>query len=302
MEKMPDRKAGALAAAIAAYVIFGFSFMASSIAMESISPSMLLGLRFLVSFLIMTALLGVGAGKVRLAGKPVGRFLLLGLCQPVIYFIGEANGIKLTNSSFSGVMISLIPVVTALLAPVFLREKLTVRIMGWILCSVFGVALISVTQKESGTITPAGILYLLVAVVSASLFVILSRSLSEEFTSFERTYVMMAMGFAVFFTSAVVREGSAFPASFAAAVTNPRVMCALLYLSAVSSVVAFFCQNYSMTYLDATRVIVFANIAPVVSVAAGVMILGEPFSPVHAVGIFLILLGVYQVNRLRTES
>ena len=70
----------------------------------------------------------------------------------------------------------------------------------------------------------------------------------------------------------------------------------VLYLSLLSSVVAFGMLNYSVTYLDAAKVTVFSNIIPVVSLVAGVLVLGEPFSAVYLVGVVLILLGVYKVN------
>ena len=294
--KQKSTQKTALLAALAASIIFGFSFMASRIAMEHTTPSMLLSLRFLAALLIMSLLMLFGVGGLHLKGKPIGRFLLLGLCQPIIYFIGESNGIKYTNSSFSGIMIALIPTITALLSIVFLREKLKLRRMLWILCSLSGVVLISLTQ-EGGAIRFSGILFLLLADLAAAMFTILSRSLSDAFTPFERTYIIMLMG-ALFFTgSAVVEEGGNYPALLRAAVTDLHVVLPVLYLSVLSSVVAFFCQNYAATYLDATRVVMFTNVTPIVSVVVGVLLLHEPFSLIHIPGIILILLGVYMINR-----
>ncbi|MBO4290228.1 MAG: DMT family transporter [Lachnospiraceae bacterium] len=283
-------------AALCACVIFGFSFMASRIAMAHTTPNMLLSLRFVAALLIMSLLMLFGAGRLKLKGKPLGRFLLLGLCQPVIYFIGESNGIKFTNSSFSGIMIALIPVITALLSAVLLHEQLKLKRMIWILCSLTGVVLISLTQ-EGGAIQFKGILFLLLADLAAAMFTILSRSLSDDFTPFERTYVIMLMG-SLFFTGfAVVEEGDNYAAALRAAVTDPNVLLPVLYLSVLSSVVAFFCQNYAATYLRAAQVVTFTNITPIVSVLAGTLLLGEPFSLIHIPGIVLILLGVYMVNR-----
>ena len=138
-------------AALTACVIFGFSFMASRVAMQHTTPAVLLALRFVFGLLILSALIPFGAGRLHLKGKPLGRFLLLGLCQPVIYFFGESNGIRFTNSSFSGIMIALIPVTTALLSSALLHEKLRAKKLLWILCSLAGVILLSVTQ-DGGTV------------------------------------------------------------------------------------------------------------------------------------------------------
>lgn len=295
MKQKSNTKTATLAA-LAACIIFGFSFMASRIAMEHTTPSMLLSLRFLTALVIMSLLMLFRAGSLRLKGKPIGRFLLLGLCQPVIYFIGESNGIKYTNSSFSGIMIALIPIITATVSALFFHEQLKLKKLLWILCSLAGVVLISLTQ-EGGTIRFEGILFLLLADLAASAFTILSRRLSDQFTAFERTYIIMLMGSLFFTASAAIEAGSGYPTALRAAVTDPGVFLPVLYLSVLSSVVAFFCQNYATTYLDATRVNVFSNITPVVSVLVGALLLHEPFSLIHIPGILLILLGVYMVNK-----
>ncbi|MBO5564762.1 MAG: DMT family transporter [Lachnospiraceae bacterium] len=292
-----NKKLTATIAAIAASTIYGLSFMSTRLSLRETSPTMLLGVRFLLAFLCMNIVIALSGSRLHLKGKPVGRFLLLGLCQPVLYFIAETEGVRLTTSSFSGIMISLIPVVTAVFAAIFLKQKLSLQKILWILCSVIGVFIISSAQRESGAVKAEGILCLLGAVFAAAVFGIVSISLADAFSSIERTYIMMLMGCVVFTGRALLTEGTAFGTQFLQVATNPRAILPILYLSVLSSVVAFFCQNYSITYLGATRAATFSNITPVVSVIAGVLILHEPFSALYILGIVLILLGVYMVNR-----
>lgn len=288
----------AIIAGIAATVIWGFSFMATRVALEYTSAHILLSMRFTASFLVMFILAVIGIGRVDLKGKPLGLFLLMGLCEPVIYFIAETYGIKYTTSSFSGLMISLIPIATALLSVVIIHEHLSAKRFFWITWSVAGVALISVTQTSEGIVSVKGILYLLVAIIAASFFSILSRYISGSFSSFERTYIMMLMGCVAFTAQAVIAERSQFFSGVVSAVQDKYVILPVLFLSVISSVIAFFCTNYAMTYLDVNRVVAFTNITPVVSVLAGVLILGEAFSAIIAVGIILIISGVYMVNKI----
>lgn len=288
----------AVIASVASECVWGLSFMATKVALGHTAPHMLLSLRFMISFFIMLMLVITGIGKIELKGKPVGLFVLMGLCEPVIYFIAETNGIKYTTSSFSGLMISVIPLITVLLSAILLHEHLSVKRFFWILVSVSGVILISLDNSSEGVITLKGVLYLLVAVTSAAFYTILSRSISDKFSAFERTFVMMLMGFIAFTGSALVHEGAGYGAALLSAVQNRYVILPVLFLSVICSVCAFFCLNYSMTYLEVSRAAVFANIVPVVSVTAGVLILGEPFSFVIVIGIVLILTGLYMVNRI----
>lgn len=286
----------ATAAALMSNFIFGLSFMASRIALEHTSSSVMLSLRFGASVVIMLILAMTGMIKMNYKGKNVRSLFLLGLFQPVIYFIGEANGIRLTNSSFAGIMISLIPVVTAIGAGIFLHEKPPKSTYGWILCSVAGVAVISVSQAGDGVVQPAGILLLVLAIIAGAGFTICSRSMADEFTPYERTFVMMLMGFVFFTAAGIVLEGGEFVSQVAEAVVDKHVILPVLYLSVASSVLAFLMLNYSVTYLDAAKATVFTNLIPIISLLAGVLILGEPFSAVYLIGIALILVGVYKVN------
>lgn len=287
----------ALFAALTANIIWGFSFMATRIAIGYTSPSMLLSIRFMVSFIIMLLLLVFGAGSISLKGKPIGRFLLMGLCEPVIYFIAETYGVKYTTASFSGLMISLIPIGTVLLSFFILKEPLSLRRLAWIIVSVSGVSIISLSQSSEGAISTKGIIFLLIAIVTASFYTILSRSIADKFTAFERTFIMMLMGFIAFTGMAVIDAGSGFGAALAAALREPHIILPVLYLSVISSVVAFFCMNYAISYLEVSRAVIFTNITPVVSVISGVVLLGEPFSFIYIIGIALILTGLIKVNQ-----
>ena len=296
MDSKDNRTTSALLATAAFASIYGFSFMASRIALQNTDASVLLIIRFAVSTLLMLILIALGFFKVSLKGKPIGRFLMMGLCQPVIYFIGETLGIQYTNSSFAGIMISLIPVATAIMSAIFLNEKIRPRTIGWIICSIIGVFIISTAQTSSGAIQTRGILYLLLAVVSASAFYIFSRSVAEYFTPFERTFIMIVMGFICFTIQGVVLEGHNLIPLVAKGFTDPGVMLPVAYLSVLSSVIAFLLQNYAVTYLDLTKITIFENIIPVISVFAGVIFLKEPFSVIQLPGVALILLGVWKVT------
>jgi len=304
-EVMDNQDKNVKKATIAAFLsnfIFGLSFMASRIGLEHTTSAMLLVLRFGSSVIIMLLLTAAGIVKLSFKGKNLEGLLMLGLFHPIIYFIGETNGIRLTNSSFAGIMISLIPVVTAIGSGVFLREKPPKSAYAWILCSVAGVAVISLSQAGLGAVKPMGILFLMIAIFAGSGFYLYSRSISDEFSPFERTFVSMTMGFIFYTGMALVQEGSGFIPLLCSSAADKYVLLPVLYLSVISSVFAFVLQNYSVTYLDAAKVTVFSNVVPVVSLLAGVLILGEPFSAVYLVGIVLILLGVYKVNAVSNDK
>ena len=288
----------ACAAACGSNIIFGFSFLASRIAMEAADPLLLLAIRFLLSAGFMTVLILAGAVRVHLKGKRPWRLIPLGLLQPVIYFICENYGIMYTNSSFAGTMIALIPLATLFMGIIFLGETCGPAQIGWAVCSFVGVAVVSLFGSEAGVVSAKGILILVAAVLSNALFMVLSRSLAEEFSAFERTYVMFLMGGGAF-TVLAAAENRFDPGRIAAALAacaKPDFAAAVIYLALVSSVLAFLLINYSTGKIEARRSSSFASISTVVSIAAGVVFRGEPFSLPQLIGSVLILVGVYRLN------
>lgn len=302
-----------LAAAVS--VIFGFSFLFTKGALDYLTPNLLLALRFWMATLVLTALRLAGVIRFSFRGRPLGGIMALAFFQPIVYFICETAGVNLTSSSEAGLMIALIPIVVAMFAGIFLKERPSVLQAVCIVVSVAGVALIVLGGNAPGMEARSGhllgLLALLGAVVSAAAYNILSRHLSDRFSPVEITFVMMWTG-ALFFT--LLSLGEHVVAGRIADIWSELVqglahggaLLAVLYLGVLSSVVAFFCLNYTLSRIEASRAAVFANLTTVVSVVAGVLLRGEVFRWYHLAGGLLILAGVYGTNRFaaagRTES
>ncbi|MBE5901846.1 MAG: DMT family transporter [Lachnospiraceae bacterium] len=281
--------------------IFGFSFMASKIALSYTSPEVFLGIRFMVSFFILTCLAIFKVGKLNLKGKKLLPLLAIGICQPVVYFLAENYGIKSTSSSFSGMMIGIIPVVAYLLSIPVNKESFVPKKLVFAVISVVGVSILSLSERSEGGVTLFGVLCLCVAVFCGSMFNVLTRKYAEDFTPFERTYTMFFLAAVVFAVLGVAKlngDVTLILPLFA----KTEFLVALFYLSILSSVVAFFCLNYAAGGMTSQETASFANLTAVISVAAGVIFLKENFSIWHGVGILVTLLGIYMFNKSDKKS
>lgn len=282
-------------AAIAGNVIFGFSFMFSRVVLFSVNAFVMLALRFLIAFLVMTALIAVKAVKVNLK-KDLKPLLLLGIFQPVLYFSFESLGIELTNSVISGSMIATVPVAGMLLGAIVLRERFTTKQLIFALISLSGAVLIA-RSGQGGGARPAGILVLVCAVVTGAGFSLISRKYADQYTAFERTYVMFGVGAVVFLSAALIACRGTFIAQARTALGDMKILGSLLYLGMISSVAAFCMLNYSVNHLTVAQATSYTNLATVVSMAAGAVFLSEPVGAGHLAGCALILTGVYFSNK-----
>ncbi|MPN14305.1 hypothetical protein SDC9_161631 [bioreactor metagenome] len=188
------------------------------------------------------------------------------------------------------------PVASLVLGMIFLKEKaLTFQVI-CALVSAAGVFLTTLGQA-SGSFSWVGFALLLVAVFAAAMFNVLSRKMSQQFTAFERTYVMFALGCVTFTGIALIQSWGNIPEMILMPLQDARFWVSVVYLAAVSSVGAFLMINYAMTYLDVAKASIFGNITTIISILAGILILKESFSVYQVLGSIIIIASVYGVNR-----
>lgn len=285
-------------AGIGMAVIWGFSFLFTKETLDHTFPLQLLGFRFGTAAVLLTVLKLTGVIRINLKGKPTSSLLLLAIFQPGLYFMGETWGVKWTSASEAGMVIALVPVAIATMAAIFLKERLNLKQIISIAASVLGVIVIVATQgKLQFGDHLWGILALLVGVCAAGAYSILARHSSEKFTPWEITFVMMWAGTVIFNVLGIgqsVLEGTL--TVYLQPLQLPSVLWAIVYLGALSSVLAFYLSNYMFATLPVSQTAPILNLIPVVSVFSGVVFRGEMFGWLQALGITLIILGVWGTN------
>ncbi|WP_214658941.1 DMT family transporter [Candidatus Formimonas warabiya] len=277
-------------------LIFGFSFLFTKNALETLDTFQLLFLRFLMAFIVMSLLVLFKIIKINFQGKNLKPLLLVAILQPVIYFIMETFGLKHATSSEAGVMMAFIPVIVAVVGMIILKEKITQKQALSIVLSFMGVIILVVMSgKEETGGEFKGIMFLLGAVATAAFYNIYSRKASFQFTPYEITYFMMLCG-TVFFGLAAAVAGLINGNISNLFVVDSTAFASLLYLGLLSSVGAFFMVNYTLSKIPASQSAIFSNLISVVSVFAGVMFRHEAFELYKMFGAVLIIAGVFGTN------
>ena len=304
-----NQKQKGLIAACAGNFIFGLSFLFSAVAFSvgakyfehtNVLPGAdvpsVLAIRFTFALVIMTMVMPIMKIKLRLKGKPVWKLILLGTFQPVIYFIGESFGIKMTDAVVSSVIIGTVPVVAQIFSSVYLKEKPTIQQVIFCMISIVGVGMITFfSGGENQKTYFLGIICLLVAVFSAVAFNALGRENSKIFTPFEQTYMMFVVGAVFFWIYAIVFSKGNIPLILSP-VQEPSFILSIFYLGGLSSVGAYLMINYANTYLPITQTTAFTNLIPVISTIAG-FIINRRFEIVVGVCCFIIVIGVWGVQK-----
>jgi drug/metabolite transporter (DMT)-like permease len=283
--------------------IFGLTFMFTKVLLEEITPMGIIAYRFMLAILTMEVFRRFRIITVNVANKPVRLLVVIALLQPILYFLLETTGIQYVTSSEAGMMIALIPIMVAVLSPFFGKERPTLLQIAFIALSVSGVFFINWMKSSLGEdVSVLGISLIFMAVVAAALFNLFSRRARDHFQPADITYVMMATGAIVFngiYLTQLLLEGN--PWGYVTLLSTSSIF-PLMYLGIMASVGGFFLVNTSLAKLPAHVSSVYANIATIVAVIAGSVVLSEAILWFHWIGAGMIVTGVYGTNRFRRRS
>ena len=293
---MKNNMAKAIFCAALGNVIWGFSFLFITLGLTVVSePYILLAHRFLFSTLIMLGFMIFGRKKLSFKGKNWKPVVLLLLMQ-LSYYLFETYGIMYTNTTISGLVLAVVPVVTVGTGALFLKEYPTKRQMLFCILPVLGVVLITVSGKELGVMTLLGAVFLLLTLLSSAIYKTANRKASEEFSPFERTFMVLTIS-AVGFTLVGLNAADWNLAAFTAPLAQPKYLVAVLVLGLLCSIGANLLVNYAMNYMSVFKVSSFGALSTLCTAVAGIVFLKEPVSISLALGGALILVGIRQITK-----
>ncbi len=286
-------------------LIVGFSFIFVKIALRHASPIDLLAHRFSAAFVgIFLYYLIRGKGFPRFERKSVPLLLLLSLFYPILLFLLQTIGLQFTTASEAGIISATAPIFTLILASIFLKERSTI----WQLLSVFlsvGGVIFIMYKNGLGEMTGEtlkGDLIILLSVFSIAIYLVLARRATRKHAAMDITFFMTVVACVLFNLLAVIKHAqqNSLPLYFAP-FQNGEFLWSILYLGVLSSFLTSFLTNTALAVIPASRASIFNNLSPVITVFAGVIVLGETLRGYHLIGGLMVLLGIIGVNVLKRE-
>lgn len=292
---MKKRSALAIICAALGNIIWGFSFLFTTVGLNTTAPDILLAHRFVISTLLMLIPVFMGKIKISFKGKHLGPVALLLLFQLSYYWM-ESYAVLHTNSTISGLVLAVVPVVTIGTGIVFLKEYPTKRQAFFCLMPVTGIILMTISGKELGVITPIGVLFLLLTLLSSAFYKTVNRKVSEEFSPYERTFMVLAIS-AIVFTITGLRSAGWDVGAFVAPLAKPKYLGSVLCLSVLCSIAANLLVNYAVSHMSVFKVSSFGALSTLCTMVAGIVFLKEPVSWELLLGAALILVGIRQITK-----
>lgn len=223
----------------------------------------------------------------KLSRRDLLRMILVSFSEPFAYFVGEANGLQYVSSTLGSLIISLIPIVTAIGAWLFLKEKAGLMLIVGLLVSTGGVIVMSLGGGDLHA-TLKGILFLLVAVFAGMSYGLLVRRLTHSYSALTIVAWQSFFGLLLFSPLFLFYDAGHF-FSMQQSLTGLGTIAAM---SLCASVGAFLLYTGVIRELGVIRSNVFTNLIPVFTAGLAWMILGDELNFRVVAGLILTIGGL----------
>lgn len=285
-------------AALLTVIIWGTTFISTKVLLADFQPIEILFFRFLIGLLALVIIYPRRLKQTGFRREIV--FIAAGLCGVCLYYLLENIALTYTMASNVGVIISVAPFFTAILSHLFLKreEKLRANFFIGFFAAMFGIGLISF-NGASLQLNPIGDLLALLAAFLWACYSILTRKISDY------GYNTILTTRRIFFYGLLFMIPALFLFDFKLDLSrfvNPVYLLNILFLGLGASALCFVTWNFAVKVLGAVKTSIYIYLVPVITVAASVLIIHEPFTWITGTGTVLTLAGLFISERKRSKN
>jgi len=273
-------------------LIWGGTFVSIKVALDYVSPLLLMGIRFSSAFIFFLILNPV---KLSSLNKSL---LLKGLFLGILMYLGyglQTVGLNYTSASRSGFITYFYALLTPLFQFLILKKKPRAANLLGLVIAFAGLTLI--TGGLGGGTLNNGDLITLVSAASFSIYIVCLNLWSPGEDVGALTALQLLVTSLIAFASSPVFETPFLNSSF-------LLWGNMLFLSLLGSVVAVYVMTRFQNSITPTRAAILYSLEPVFSAILAVIILREHFSLLQLGGAVLIISGVLlsEILELRRTS
>ena len=263
------------------YAIWGFNWVVMRIANDYFPPLYFSTCRFIIGagvLLLICALRGrLIPPRKYWKWLIISGFFCMGVNMGMVQVCTKYIGAGLT-----AVLDYTQSIFVCILAAIFLGEPFTRRKLLGIILSFAGLLIVTGAEK------PEHLWAVLLALGAAAIWAVSSLIVKWKLSDCDMLQVtgwQMAFGAGSLALSCVLFSQTPVP-------LTPLSFLALLYNGLVASALAWLLFNYVLIHMDAGKTSIAVMAIPAVGVLSGIIVLGEPMTPLIACGMLILLLGI----------
>ncbi|WP_455503169.1 DMT family transporter [Blautia sp.] len=260
-------------------IIWGGGFVASDLALETLTPFQIMFIRFMIAVVIMTVL---GRDSIRTitreeikCGIMLGAALFGGFALQII-------GLQYTTPSKNAFLTATNVVIVPFIALVIYRKKIPVKSLIGAGMAIVGAAVLSLQSDFS---IGAGDILTLACAVCFALQIFLTGEFVGKIRPTVLNFLQMTTAFVLSGIGLIVTGSFHFAPSTGS-------LLAVLYLGVVSTTITYLLQTVSQKYVDETKSAIILSMEAVFGTVFSVILLHEDVTVRMVIGSMLILAAV----------
>jgi len=267
-------------------IVWGSNFVFGKILVQDFSPALLTSMRLL--FIVMF-LLGLSSYKKQFKRVNKVDFLIIFALGVVGVFINQWSffvGLQTADPTTSALILATTPILTGFLAAIFLKEKLTLRMLLGSIVAIIGIYFVVAKGSLSSLHIDEGLIWIVVTMITFAIMIIMTRVLSQRVDPLTITLYSNVIGLIVSIPFAFTLD------------TNLRISinitdwALLIGTAVVVHGVAALIWNHNIRHVDASKASILSNLEPFVAMILGLLLLFKPITLVEILGSLFIVGGV----------
>lgn len=281
----------AILAGLAFALIWSSAFTSARVIVAEAPPLLSLSLRFLISGLIGVGLARLLGQTWRLDRAQWQTIFIFGLCQNALYLGLNFVAMQTIEASLASIIASTMPLLVGLVGWVWFKEKLPIVGVWGLIIGVIGAALIMGVRIQGGT-DFFGIILCIVGVLSITVATLSMRGVSSGGNLLMIVGLQMLVGAIILaFPGVVFEEWEV--------VWTPKLLLAFSYTVLMPGLLATFIWFWLVGRIGAVRAATFHFLNPFFGVLIAAIFLGESLGIWDAVGVIVIMAGIFVVQTSR---
>ena len=272
-------------------LIWSSAFTSARVIVAEAPPILSLSLRFLISGVIGVGLARLLGQTWRLNRAEWQAIFIFGLCQNALYLGLNFVAMQTIEASLASIIASTMPLLVGLVGWVWFKEKLPIAGVWGLIVGAIGAALIMGVRMQGGT-DFFGITLCIVGVLSITVATLSMRGVSSGGNLLMIVGLQMLVGAIILaFPGAVFEEWDV--------VWTPKLLLAFSYTVLMPGLLATFIWFWLVGRIGAVRAATFHFLNPFFGVLIAALFLGESLGIWDAVGVIVIMSGIFVVQNSR---
>ena len=275
-------------------VVWGTTYLAIRIALDTVPPLLLTGTRFTAAGLIIIVVAAARGEAIPRDLRTLANLAFIGFLMVGVGNLAVVWAELYVPSGIAALLVATAPFWMAIIER-FRRSGERMSLQGGIGMAIgfLGVALLVTPRGSGGTLSLGFLLGALAIQVGG-----ISWQLGSAHGKYNLKHVPLLSSAALqmLFGGVIVSIAGLFAGETSRFVLTPRTFAALAYLTIFGSVIAYSAYVFALAHMRTTLTSLYAYVNPVVAVFLGWLILGESLTWVSVVAMVVILAGVALVQ------